>query len=175
MIQSLAPMWIPPLGGFTDNDVFLSVSSSGGGQGAPGPQGPAGPQGVAGPSGSQGIQGEVGPQGPTGPQGPQGDPGTLDNVNTITTGSTYYAISTDCYIGVDSHETTYIYLPPDIEIDDGKMMIIKAEMGPPLGNRKIHIKTLDGSKIDGDSDHVIDVPYGCVTLLWRGTSWHIIY
>lgn len=174
MIQPLAPMWIPPLGNANDNDMTFFVSGLSG-QGTPGPIGPAGPQGDPGPAGPQGLQGEVGPQGPTGAQGPKGDPGTLDYVNTVVTGSTYYALANDCYIGVNSKEASQIYLPVDIEIEDGKIIIVKAEMGPPLGNRKVTILTSDGSKIDGDSDYVLDTPYDCVTLLWRGNSWHIIY
>lgn len=179
MIQPLSTMWIPPLGNIQDNDMTFFVNGSVG-QGTPGPQGPAGPQGDPGPAGPQGEQGLVGPQGPQGdsgpmgPQGPQGDPGTFDYINTVVSGSTYYALANDCYIGVNSKEPTDVYLPVDIEIEDGKIIIVKAEMGPPIGNRKITILTLDGSKIDGNSSIVLDTPYSYVTLLWRGISWHII-
>jgi hypothetical protein len=51
---------------------------------------------------------------------------------------------------------------------------VKAEMGPPLGNRKITVTTNDGSLIDEAVKYVIEVPYQSVKLLYRGGNWWII-
>jgi hypothetical protein len=53
-------------------------------------------------------------------------------------------------------------------------LVIKSEVGPPLGNRKITIVTDDGSTIDGDVSYVIEVPYGKVSLFCRDGKWWII-
>lgn len=149
--------------------------------GPTGPQGDAGPSGSVGPAGPQGKQGPTGPQGdagtpgPAGPAGPQGPPGSRGSgapiVNTVLTGSDYHATKDDCYIGVNSKEPTTIYLPTDPE--DGRIIIVKAEMKPPLGNRKITITTKDGSLIDGYTDRVIQVSNESVTLIYRD-GWYII-
>ena len=149
--------------------------------GPSGPQGDAGPSGSVGPAGPQGKQGPTGPQGdagtpgPAGPAGPQGPPGSRGSgapiVNTVLTGSDYHATKDDCYIGVNSKEPTTIYLPTDPE--DGRIIIVKAEMKPPLGNRKITITTKDGSLIDGYTDRVIQVSNESVTLIYRD-GWYII-
>ena len=147
-------------------------------QGDAGPSGsvgPAGPQGKQGPTGPQGDAGTPGPAGPAGPAGPQGPPGSRGSgapiVNTVLTGSDYHATKDDCYIGVNSKEPTTIYLPTDPE--DGRIIIVKAEMKPPLGNRKITITTKDGSLIDGYTDRVIQVSNESVTLIYRD-GWYII-
>lgn len=173
------------------------VTSGGGSQGPAGPAGPQGPQGVQGEKGEkgdqgekgvqgeQGIQGPIGPAGdqgpagatgatgPEGPRGPKGDPGTSDGiVSTVTTGSSYYAEIDDVYIGVDGKEPTTIYLPADPP--DGKIYIIKAEMKPPLGNRKITVKSVDGDLIDGYSELVMTVSNDCKQLLYHRDEWRII-
>jgi hypothetical protein len=54
---------------------------------------------------------------------------------------------------------------------------VKAEMGPPLGNRKVAIVTVDdGSSltiptIDGNTTYVMTVPWESVTLICRGGDW----
>lgn len=164
------PMWIPPL--IEDNDMTFFVTSGTGPPGPQGPQGPAGPQGDPGP---QGPQGEIGPEGPQGVQGAQGEigpPGPSSDSNTTLIHSNYYATEDDFYIGVDSDGPSIVHLPPDAE--DGCQIIVKAEMKPPLGNRKITIITEDGSKIDGATSYVIQVSYESVWVIRRGDAWHII-
>ena len=132
-----------------------------------GPAGPPGPPGPAGPSGEQG------PPGPQGEQGPQGKPGTCDcNCSSIVISTDYNATIDDFYIGVNSNGPVTIILPPDAP--DCTEIVVKAEMGPPLGNRKITITTSDGSYIDGSNDYVITFPYGAVDLICRGGDWWII-
>ena len=82
----------------------------------------------------------------------------------------YTADINDFYIGVDSTSAVTITLPT---VGDGKQYVVKAEMKPPLLNRKITIVTEDGSKIDGCSSYVLQVSYQAVWLLKRGEGWHI--
>lgn len=173
------PMWIPPL--VEDNDMTFFVTSGTGPPGPQGPQGPIGPQGDPGPQGPQGeqgvagAQGEIGPVGPQGIQGEQGEmgpPGPSANVNTVQIHSDYYATEKDFYIGVQSDGPSTVHLPKEPE--DGCQIIVKAEMKPPLGNRKITIITQDGSKIDGASSYVIQVSYESVWLIYVGDAWFII-
>ena len=170
------PMWIPPL--VEDNDMTFFVTSGTGPPGPQGPQGPAGPKGDSGPSGpagEQGVQGLIGPRGEQGIQGEIGPPGPQGPVatsNTLLVHSEYQATENDFYIGVESDAPSIIYLPDNAE--DGCQIVVKAEMKPPLGNRKIKITTNDGSKIDGASSYVIQVSYECIWVIRRGSNWHII-
>lgn len=170
------PLWIPPL--VEDNDMTFFVTSGTGPPGPPGPQGPAGPQGDPGPMGIQGEQGVAGPQGETGPQGAQGEagpPGPIgpsSNTNTTLIHSNYYASEDDFYIGVNSDGPSTVHLPPNAE--DGCQIVVKAEMKPPLGNRKITVLTDDGSKIDGSSSYVMQVSYEYLWVIRRGDAWHVI-
>ena len=136
--------------------------------------GPQGEQGEKGEKGDQGSQGEQGIQGVPGEPGKQGEPGYCIGCknNTVLTGSTYRATNDDFYIGVDSDEPTTVYLPE--EPDDGKIIIVKAEMKPPIGNRKITVKCLNGYLIDGYVEYIIQVSNESVTMIFRGGSWHII-
>lgn len=120
-----------------------------------------------GPPGPQGIQGEKGDK------GDKGDPGTSSNiVNTTLIDETYYATNDDCYIGVESSTPITVYLPNDPV--DGKIIIVKAEMFPPLGNRKITITTENGTLIDGYIERIIQVSHDSVSLIYRGDMWHIV-
>jgi hypothetical protein len=148
-------------------------------EGPPGPIGPTGEQGPPGPPGEQGPQGESGPigepgpQGEPGPPGPPGPPGECScKCQTTLVSEDYYAEMDDCYIGVNSNGPVTITLPPDC--GDSQEIIVKAEMGPPLGNRKITITTVDGSFIDDQSSYIIEVPYQTVHLICRGGNWWII-
>ena len=168
-----APAWIPPL--VEDNDMTFFVTSGTGPPGPPGPQGPTGPQGDQGPIGPQGVQGEQGPQGVQGEQGDVGPPGPAapaSNTNTTQIHSDYYATEEDFYIGVQSDGPSIVHLPKDVE--DGCQIVVKAEMKPPLGNRKITIITQDGSKIDGANSYVIQVSYESVWLIFVNGNWFII-
>jgi hypothetical protein len=51
---------------------------------------------------------------------------------------------------------------------------VKAEMGPPLGNRKVTVTTSNASLIDGEGDYIITVPYGSVNVICHGGDWYII-
>jgi len=129
-----------------------------------GPTGATGPQGPTGPSGTGG--GETGATGPTGPGG------TGCCGGCILVSEDYQALNTDYYIGVNSENAVMITLPE--ECSDCQQIIVKAEMGPPLGNRKVTVTTSDGSLIDGLTEYVIEVPYQSVHVLCRGGEWHII-
>jgi hypothetical protein len=135
--------------------------------GPPGPPGPAGPQGESGPPGEQGPQGEPGPIGPIGPPGK-----CTCECKAILVSQDYIATLDDCYIGVDSTGPVTITLPPNPTTN--QQISVKAEMGPPLGNRKVTITTTDGSKIDGDTNYVMTIPYESVTMIYRGGNWWII-
>ena len=91
---------------------------------------------------------------------------------TTTVTSTYYGTDDDYYIGVVSEKAVTVYLPPDAR--DGKVIIVKAEMRPPLGSRKVNIATTDGSLIDGYSEALITVSHGCKELIRNGGQWYII-
>lgn len=96
----------------------------------------------------------------------------MTHISTKLVDSNYAATTEDCYIGVDSKKPVIITLPAVPE--DGKIIIVKAEMKPPIGNRKITIEASDGSSIDGYSKHMIQVSHESVKLIYRGHSWHEI-
>lgn len=154
----------------------------------PGPRGYTGSTGYtgsaaeAGPPGPQGFTGSRGQNGPSGDPGPPGEPGPVGftgsagicNVqcNAILVTANYTVQANNYYIGVDSSGPTTITLPANCTTC--QELIIKAEMGPPLGNRKVTITTTDGSTIDGANTYIMTVPYQSVNLLCRGGNWHII-
>jgi hypothetical protein len=141
-------------------------------QGEPGPPGPQGEPGPQGPKGAKGDKGDQGPEGPKGDKGPEGPPGECNCCEEILISQNYQATSNDYYIGVNSKNPVTVTLPEDPE--DCLQLIIKAEMGPPLGNRKVTIDTTDGSTIDGEEDYVIEFPYGSLRVISRGGEWYII-
>jgi hypothetical protein len=98
--------------------------------------------------------------------------GSSSGCNTILVGENYECEIDDCYIGVNSLGPVTISLP--VDISDGHQIVVKAEMGPPIGNRKVTINTLDGSLIDDAPTFVLSVPYESVHLIRRGFAWHII-
>lgn len=100
--------------------------------------------------------------------------GRFYNMNIATTliESNYLANDTDYYIGVDAKKPVTVVLPADPI--DGKVIIVKAEMRPPLGNRTITVATRDGSAIDGYTNYIIQVSHGCVRLVYRGNGWNVI-
>jgi hypothetical protein len=143
--------------------------------GPPGPPGPQGEQGPPGPPGPAGAVGEPGPPGPPGPEGPPGPPGECScECKRILVSEDYTAQVDDYYIGVNSTGPVTITLPADC--GDSCEIIVKAEMGPPLGNRKITIVPYDPlvSLIDGKDDYVIEVPYQSINLICRDGNWWII-
>lgn len=153
----------------TGGSDIINVQQSIGGQCdcEQGPPGPPGPQGPPGPPGETGPQGEPGPIGPIGPPGK-----CTCECQAILVSQDYSATLDDCYIGVNSTGPVTIQLPTNIV--DTKEIVVKAEMGPPLGNRKVTITTSDGSLIDGDPTYVMTIPYESVTLFYRGGSWWVI-
>lgn len=144
----------------------------------PGPEGPPGPIGETGPKGDQGEQGppgEAGPEGPPGPRGPKGpkgDPGECEcTCKTVLVDDDYDVQQDDCYIGVNAEIPTTITLP--INVSNGTMIIVKSEMGPPVGNRKVKIVVEDGSDIDGTASITLQSPYECLYVIYRD-GWHVI-
>jgi hypothetical protein len=139
----------------------------------PGPQGPPGEDGATGPIGPPGQTGEPGPPGPPGATGPAGPPGECSyKCTSILVSQDYTVEMDDYYIGVNSSGPVTITLPSDCT--DCHQIIVKAEMGPPLGNRKVTIVAGNGSTIDGSADYVMEVPYESVTLLCRSGNWNIV-
>lgn len=139
----------------------------------PGPPGPIGPQGEPGPPGETGPQGEPGPQGPPGEQGPQGEPGTCCR-SAITISENYVASGEDYYIGVDSSDSVTILLfIPDSSDSCAYEIVVKAQMGPPMGNRKVKIQSPDGI-IDGQVQVIsLEVPYSSIHLIYNNGWWTI--
>jgi len=149
----------------TDIDI---VNYTGGSNtlGPPGPQGPPGPAGEQGPPGPVG---ETGPAGPPGPPGQEGDP----IYNTLLISTDYTITQNDAYIGVNSTSPVSILLPDDLV--EGSVFVIKLEMGPPIGNRKVTVKPENStSRIDGDSSVVLKRPYESITVIYRGGNWFLI-
>jgi hypothetical protein len=121
----------------------------------------------------EGPPGPPGPPGEPGPPGPPGEPGVCTcKCKSILVSEDYNATCDDYYIGVNSDEPVTITLPENCT--DCCEIIVKAEMGPPLGNRKITITTSDGALIDGADDYIITVPYGKINVFCRGGDWYII-
>ena len=92
-------------------------------------------------------------------------------LNTTVVNDSYNVSPDDCYVGVDAEKATTITLPKDPT--EGKVIIVKAEMKPPLGNRKVTITTADGTLIDGYLNCIIQVSNETVSLLFRD-GWRII-
>lgn len=161
-IPQFVPIFIPV------NDDDLTINYTGAAQ-----QGPQGIPGEIGPQGVPGEQGAIGPQGeqgPPGPPGPQGLTGHISPLNTRVVSENYQASSTDSYIGVNSQTPVTIELPEHCE--DGTTIIIKLEMGSPIGNRKVTVKA--SSLIDGKTTYVMTVHYQHVELLYRAGNWWIV-
>jgi hypothetical protein len=78
----------------------------------------------------------------------------------------------DYYIGVDSDGPVTITLRNDV--DNCTEYIVKAEMGPPLGNRKVTLEAEAPSTIDDKETYVMTEPYESVTVVFRGGDWHVV-
>ena len=158
------------------NDTVIINHQTSNGECHEGKTGYTGSQGEQGPIGYTGSAGEPGEQGSAGEPGPIGYTGSAGECNcecqAILVSEDYSATLDDYYIGVNSTGPVTITLPTS----NGNCgeVIIKAEMGPPLGNRKITIITSDASLIDGETKYVIEVPYQSVNLFQRGGDWWII-
>ena len=90
----------------------------------------------------------------------------------ISISKNYTTTKDDYYIGVDTEKPISITLLPNAE--DGQEYIIKAEMKPPIGKRKITIGTIDESTIDGYSSYVIYVSHDYVRLFRHASHWHVV-
>ena len=151
-----------------DNNDCKCPPGPTGPQGDQGPTGPSGPPGPSGPSGESGTPGESGPTGPTGPPGE-----CTCKCSTTLVSQDYTAKMDDYYIGVNSSGPVTITLPSNCT--DCQQIIVKAEMGPPLGNRKVSIITTGTTYIDGVvQEYVIEVPFQSVQFLCRDGNWYII-
>ena len=167
---------------FDDLDLVINsnIIGSPGSPGPTGPQGDPGPTGPQGDPGDPGIQGPTGAQGdigPTGPGGPQGEtgptgpagPGGGGLVNTVVVSENYTAQLTDYYIGVNADKPVTITLPE--EAPDGTQYVIKLQMGSPIGNRKVTVKS--DATLDSVSMVVLTNPYESFQVIYQG-SWHIL-
>lgn len=150
-----------------DDIDIINYTAPMGTVGPPGPPGPAGPQGEPGPAGVDGIPGIQGPEGPEGPQGPQGPSGTVSR-NTIVVTEDYTAKLTDYYIGVNNEKPVTITLPD--EAPKGTEYIIKLQIGAPVGNRKVTVKS--GTNIDNVTTIILTNPYEALQVLFQ-SAWHI--
>jgi hypothetical protein len=92
--------------------------------------------------------------------------------STVESTSTYIGADDDFYIGVASDKASTIYLPA--AATNGKIIIVKAEMRPPIGTRKIQIATTDGSTIDGYDSTSIRISYGSLVLIRNNNNWFVI-
>lgn len=151
------------------HDGINGVDGTQGPQGEPGAQGAQGEPGTPGTQGEQGEQGPIGTQGPQGTQGAQGKTGSAAKLNCkkITIDQNYTVVKDDFYIGVDSVNPITITLPTEFECE----LVIKVEMGPPIGNRKITIKPQNNQRIDGEDSLVLEIPYQYVTLIHNRDNW----
>lgn len=141
--------------------------------GATGATGEKGPKGDKGDTGEQGIQGETGatgPQGIKGDKGDKGDKGECDDHNCITISEDYDVKEDDFYIGVHSEGPVTITLPKSKSCS---VLIVKCEMGAPIGNRKVTIKATNGKKIDGNNTRVLQSPYESIQLIYNN-NWYSI-
>jgi hypothetical protein len=134
-----------------------------------GPQGPPGTDGATGPKGPKGSTGDQGPEGPPGPRGPDSGP---CKCKTKVISEDYTVEEDDYYIGVDSKEPVQITFPTDFK--ECVEIVVKAEMSPPLGNRKITLVSKSPGKIDGKETYVITVSYDSVNLIYRDGNWYTI-
>jgi hypothetical protein len=148
----LFPPLFPIFPVIPDHDLFINSTI---GTGVPGPQGPQGPQGEQGPQGPQGEQGDTGPSGSV-------------SRNTVVVSEDYTAKLTDYYIGVNNTGPITITLPDDAP--KGTEYIIKLQIGAPVGNRKVTVKS--GTNIDNVNVIILTNPYEALQVLFQST-WHI--
>lgn len=185
--QQILP-WVPmPLAIPTivdDRDLFISNTTS-----TPGTPGPPGPEGPPGPPGKDGVSvtnakvepnpgdliitlsdgTEINAGNVIGPPGTCTCASSICNTTLVT--KDYSAKLTDYYIGVNVTKPTNIILPSSPS--DCTTYIIKLEMSSPVGNRKVTVKG-NGKLIDGQSSVVLENPYECLNIIYRGDGWHII-
>jgi len=99
-------------------------------------------------------------------------PNACQKCSAIVVDEDYFVQESDYYIGIKAVGPVKIYLPENP--DDCFHLIIKVDMGPPIGNKKITIIAQGASTIDGAPTYVLTVPYECVNLISQGNNWHVI-
>jgi len=161
------PQGIPGPQGDTGANGSIGPTGSDGLTGPTGMQGSVGPSGSPGSTGPTGSRGPTGSHGSTGPTGPQGQSGGVDR-NTIVVSEDYTAKLTDYYIGVNNEKPVTITLPDDAP--KGTEYIIKLQVGAPIGNRKVTVKS--GTNIDNVTTIILTNPYEALQVLFQ-SSWHI--
>ena len=87
-------------------------------------------------------------------------------------GSDYQILPDDYYVGVSSTGPVTITLPNCIT--NCCEVIIKADMDTQMNNRTVTVVGYGGALIDGQSGYLITIPYQSITLIYQGTSWHIV-
>ena len=98
--------------------------------------------------------------------------GSSPSCRAINVSTDYIVQSGDYYIGVTAPVSVTIYLPPDPA--DCIQLIIKADMGAPLGNRKVIVVAQGSATIDDEPSKVLTVPYESINLISQGGNWHVI-
>lgn len=93
--------------------------------------------------------------------------GSVINTNAVI--ADYTAVASDDYIGVSSVALVTITLPTGI---DGTTYIIKDELGPTFGG--ISVVGTGGELLDGLAAQPIDIPFGSISVVFRGTQWHLV-
>jgi hypothetical protein len=161
-------------------------------QGEPGKDGEVGPQGIQGEPGENGKDGEPGPKGDDGEQGPQGYEGPMGKQGpqgekgedgedgkieefvpqVIVISEKYEVQPEDYYIGVNADKPIEIQLPTSLP--NAMRVIIKSEMKPPMGNRKISVVAQFPESIDGQGSITISTAYGSLSMIKRDTTWNIV-
>lgn len=99
-------------------------------------------------------------------------PNACQKCSAIVVDSDYFAQESDYYVGVKAEGPVKIYLPEDPH--DCFQLVVKADMGPPLGNKKVTIIAQGSNTIDDEPSVVLTVPYESVTVLSQGGNWHKI-
>ena len=94
-----------------------------------------------------------------------------DFLNTVLTTSSYTALVSDEYIGVNSTVAVSITLP-DATAISGRTYIIKDEHGQ--GSGKITVAGTAGQFPEAAGNYIISVPFQSLTVIARGSQWHII-
>ena len=162
-----------------DNDVFIKNTTVN----PPGNVGPPGPPGPQGPAGSPGLTPSIKPATAetlgaikVGKCLDITEDGTLSvaccdcDKNTRLVKSDYTINALDWYIGAQPKGSITIDL---IEaLPDGFELIVKVELGPPIGNKKVIVKAAGSQLIDGNTSVVLQQPYESITLIYRGGNWH---
>lgn len=83
---------------------------------------------------------------------------------TKTINDSYEVQEDDFYLGVNCEKPITITLPSEVE--NGRFLVIKAEMKPPMSNRIITIKAPDKT-IDGYASRTLQVSHETVRLIYN--------